>query len=165
MLSLNCVGSALPWLLAGCQVPRDSIELKQITARKQEQQRVKLYHLRFHVGILLIKPLQPHLSAATGHYALCRPPPPPPPNCARVCACMRRRAFVQSCRRHRNVKSPHYLSGKCVIADQSCVDMSTLLCTIRMHWNSALRRKVRVSVGCGPSVFSRRERWARRVRR
>lgn len=31
------------------------------------------YHVHFHAGILLIKPLQPqtHLSAALGHYALC----------------------------------------------------------------------------------------------
>lgn len=73
MLSLNSVGSTLPWLLAGCQALCDSIDWSRSWLGGGRTMYNALSP-SFSCRLLAYQALQPqtHLWAAAGHYALCR---------------------------------------------------------------------------------------------
>lgn len=105
--------------------------LSSINAKSSDQSISRLasrsctipYYIHFQVGILHIEPLQPQIHPGT----LC------PLHIPLMCACL------TSSWCHRNVKSLQYLSLEIVTADQHCVDMSTLLCAVRIIWNPVFK--------------------------
>lgn len=110
-----------------------------------------LYHVYFHVGILLIKPPQPqtHLSVAAGHYALCLS--------LQLCV---------SVHTHSRVSATGMLKAPIISMENawlltSRADMSVLLGATRMPHRSGSVWEIKIRLWAAGKQVWRRERWAR----